>query len=50
MAVRQVPRERATAGDPASPGEAQIAVDQRADFAADTGALDVDDELEADAA
>jgi len=50
MAVQQVQRERGAVVDPASPGEAQVAVDQGGDFAANAGALDVDDELEADAA
>ena len=50
MAVQQVQRERGAVVDPASPGEAQVTVDQGADFGADAGELDVDDELEADAA
>ena len=50
MAVQQVQRERGAVADPASPGEAQVTVDQGADFGADAGELDVDDELEADAA
>lgn len=50
MAVQQVQRERGAVAGPASPGEAQVTVDQGADFGADAGELDIDDELQADAA